>query len=43
MDWSSTELQGEVTSIAIKFGTSKLAGLPELQVNDCRLHNFNDL
>jgi hypothetical protein len=42
MDWNSTELQGEVTSIAIEFGASKLGGLPELQVNDCPLHNFND-
>jgi hypothetical protein len=42
LNWITATLPCEVTSIAIEFGTSQLAGLLELQVDDCRLRNFHD-
>jgi hypothetical protein len=42
LNWISSELPCEVTCVAIEFGTEKLEGLLELQVDDCRLQNFND-
>jgi hypothetical protein len=40
--WIAQELPGEITCIAIEFGTLPLAGLLELQVDDCRMRNFHD-
>jgi hypothetical protein len=40
--WITAELPGDVTSIAIEFGTLPLARLLELQVDDCRRRNFHD-
>ena len=42
LNWLSEELAAEVTSIAIEFGSSTLEKLLDLQVDDCRLHNFHD-
>jgi hypothetical protein len=40
--WIAQELPCEITCIAIEFGTLPLAGLLELQVDDCRMRNFHD-
>jgi hypothetical protein len=40
--WIAREIACEITCVAIEFGTLPLAGLLELQVDDCRLLNFHD-
>ena len=37
LNWFSSELACEVTSIGVEFGTGRLEALLELQVDDCRL------
>ena len=42
LNWISNALTAEVTTIAVEFGSSTLEQLLDLQVDDCRLHNFHD-
>jgi Protein of unknown function (DUF2817) len=42
LTWIGTSVRGEVTGIALEFGTFELAKLLELQVDDCRRVTFED-
>jgi hypothetical protein len=42
LNWLSQTMSCEVTCIAVEFGTDKIDGLLDLQVDDCRLRNFHD-